>query len=171
MRIIPLGLEHEKALGEFLGNFESAGEKEIPAYFGKPEWSHSETVQQLEAWGRGEQTDGFVANSTRFLEHGDQLLGVSNFRHELNDKLLAHGGHIGFSVCPSQRGKGYASLLLARAKDFARGLSIDRILVTCDRGNPASAKVIERSGGVLEDVRFYEELKVDVCRNWIDLRT
>jgi predicted acetyltransferase len=35
----------------------------------------------------------------------------------------------------------------------ARGLGIDRALVTCNVDNVGSRKVIERNGGVLEDER------------------
>ncbi len=32
-------------------------------------------------------------------------------------------------------------------------MGLDRVLVTCDPGNTASARTIERSGGQLEDTR------------------
>ena len=37
---------------------------------------------------------------------------MTNLRHHLNDYLLAYGGHIGYSVRPSERKNGYASQML-----------------------------------------------------------
>jgi predicted acetyltransferase len=37
--------------------------------------------------------------------------------------------------------------------DLAPSLGVDRVLVTCDEDNLASARTIERGGGVYEDTR------------------
>jgi predicted acetyltransferase len=71
------------------------------------------------------------------------------------------GGHIGYDVRPSARQRGHATAMLAAALPVARGLGIDRVLVTCDDDNIASRKVIEASGGVLEDQRG------DKLRYWV----
>ena len=93
------------------------------------------------------------------------LVGFLNTRHRLNDFLLEQGGHIGYSVRPSHRKAGHASRALALAvRDAGDRLGIDRVLVTCDEDNHASARTIERNGGVLEDVRGIKR------RYWIDTR-
>jgi predicted acetyltransferase len=84
---------------------------------------------------------------------GDQIVGRVSIRHELNDFLLNFGGHIGYGVRPAYRRRGYASEILRQALIITRAEGVDRVLVTCDEDNVASAKVIERHGGVLEDVR------------------
>jgi predicted acetyltransferase len=51
--------------------------------------------------------------------------------------------------------------------DRASARGLDRVLVTCDDGNTASARTIERNGGVLEDVR---ETWLGLTRRyWIEL--
>ena len=45
----------------------------------------------------------------------------------------------------------------------AAASGIDRVLITCDDTNVASATVIERNGGVLEDLRGGKR------RYWVDL--
>lgn len=60
------------------------------------------------------------------------------------------GGHIGYGIRPSERRKGYATVLLNLALIKARELGIQRALVTCDRDNIGSAKTIMNNGGVLD---------------------
>ncbi|MFC1410947.1 GNAT family N-acetyltransferase [Streptacidiphilus sp. N1-12] len=88
-----------------------------------------------------------------WIVEGDSYLGAIDLRHYLNAFLLETGGHIGYSVRPSARRRGLATWALATVLPEARRLGLDRVLVTCDDGNAASARTIERNGGVLEDVR------------------
>lgn len=91
--------------------------------------------------------------STRFwLAEDGVVLGRIGVRYGLNDRLRQNGGHIGYEIRPSRRGRGlaHAALALAKANAWERG--IGPLLLTCDDTNLASARVIERGGGVLEDV-------------------
>lgn len=99
--------------------------------------------------------EGFVANSTFWLVDGNELVGVSNLRHELNDGLRAHGGHIGLGVRPSRQGRGLGKLLLALTIREATSLGIDEIHVHCHKGNFASAGMILANGGVLRSEVAY----------------
>lgn len=92
-----------------------------------------------------------------------QAVGFLNIRLCLNDFLLEEGGHIGYSIRPSERGKGYAKESLRQGLQVAKGKNIKRALVTCSTENPASRAVILANGGVFEDVRNGVE------RYWIDL--
>ncbi len=53
------------------------------------------------------------------------------------------------------------------ALPMARDLGMDRVLITCTTTNEASARTIERNGGVLEDVR--DTTLGLVRRYWISL--
>ena len=90
-------------------------------------------------------------------------LGFLNLRLRLNDYLLEKGGHIGYSIRPSERGKGYAKESLRQGLQVAKEKNIHRALVTCNIKNPASRAVILANGGQLEDIRHETE------RYWIDL--
>ena len=81
------------------------------------------------------------------------MVGFLAVRHGLNDFLLEQGGHIGYSVRPSARGRGHASRALGLGLDHAAALGLDRVLLTCEPGNVASQRTIERAGGVYEDTR------------------
>ncbi len=82
---------------------------------------------------------------------GATYAGDLELRHGLNDALRLYGGHIGYKVRPSQRRKGYGTLLCKFGIEEARRRGIADILITCDDDNIGSRKVIEASGGILED--------------------
>lgn len=96
--------------------------------------------------------DGWVPAHTFWLVRNKRtILGVLQLRHSLTPFLESEGGHIGYSVRPSERGKGYASRMLAMGLDEARHLGMKRVLITCDQKNVASARVIQKNGGRLEN--------------------
>ena len=80
-------------------------------------------------------------------------VGRTSIRYELNDFLFDLGGHVGYAVAPEFRRRGYAQQILSRSVERLRSAGVESVLVTCDDTNIASASVIERCGGVLEDVR------------------
>ena len=92
-----------------------------------------------------------------------QAVGFLNLRLRLNNYLLNEGGHIGYSIRPSERGKGYAKESLRQGLQVAKEKNIHRALVTCSTENPASREVILANGGQFEDVRNGTE------RYWIEV--
>lgn len=98
-----------------------------------------------------------------------RLIGMLDIRHELNEMCLKLFGSIGYSIRPGERCKGYATEQLALAKEICRSMGMDRILVTCHKGNTASAKTITRNGGVLENEAVDERNGEVLLRYWIDL--
>ena len=97
------------------------------------------------------------------FDEAGHALGFLNLRLRLNDYLLEKGGHIGYSIRPSERGKGYAKESLRQGLQVAKDKNIHRALVTCSIKNSASRAVILANGGQLEDIRHETE------RYWIDL--
>ena len=114
-------------------------------------------------------SEGWVPASTFWLVCQDGIIGTCDLRHELNDFLRNYGGHIGYSIRPSQRRKGYGTKMLALALEKARALGIKRALITCDDDNIASARMIEKNGGKLQDKVMNEGHKVPTRRYWIEL--
>ena len=97
-----------------------------------------------------------------FSEKG-QAVGFLNLRLRLSNFLLEEGGHIGYSIRPSERGKGYAKETLRQGLQVAKEKNIKKALVTCSVNNPASRAVILANGGLIEDVRNGVE------RYWIEV--
>jgi len=89
--------------------------------------------------------------ATQFMlvrKDDNKVLGFLQIRHEFNDYLSKFGGHIGYSVRPSERRKGYAKEMLRMALPFCREIGLDRVLITCIDGNVGSEKTILSNGGV-----------------------
>lgn len=99
-------------------------------------------------------------------ENDNRLLGLINIRHELNEELLFEGGHIGYSIRPSERNKGYAHEQLRLALIICDDLRIQPILITCNQDNEASRKTILKAGGIKENEVTEDDGNI-VERYWI----
>ncbi|SCF08479.1 Predicted acetyltransferase [Micromonospora haikouensis] len=115
----------------------------------------------------GPTADRRVPCTYRWIVEDGRVLGGIALRHELTDFLLRVAGQIGYGIRPSARRRGLATWALGRMLDEARTLGLDRVLITCAVNNDASARTIERHGGVLDDVRVTE--LGPVRRYWVAL--
>jgi predicted acetyltransferase len=124
-------------------------------------------ISRVEAATRGEGLpEGFVPATFLVAEIEGKIVGRTSIRHELNDYLLERGGHIGYGVRPEFRKQGIATQILVQSLELARDLGIARALITCDDDNIGSSKVIEKCGGVLENVIELED-GVKLRRYWV----
>lgn len=115
--------------------------------------------------------EGKVPANTYFFVRisDDKIIGMINIRHELNEFLLNEGGHIGYSIRPSERKKGYGTLMLKLALQKCKELNLTKVLITCDKDNIASAKVIQNNNGILENELYSETFSSVIQRYWIKL--
>ena len=112
-----------------------------------------------------------VAQTTYWLVDGEKFIGEISIRHELNEALKQRGGHIGYGIRFSEWNKGYGTKMLAMALKKAKKMGLDKVMITCNDNNIGSAMVIEKNGGILQDVIDYEVDGVNkpTRRYWIKL--
>jgi len=127
-------------------------------------------VSQVRGYARGERLpQGFVPQTDFWLIDEDEFIGRVSIRHRLTESLERIGGHIGYEIRPSKRGKGYGTAILRLALPHARELGLARVLLTCDETNEASKKIIEKTGGVLENTEENPATGIAKRRYWIEL--
>ena len=103
------------------------------------------------------------------VKDNEIVLGESRLRHRLTPALENEGGHIGYAIRPRQRRKGYGTCILRLTLEKARDMGLDRVLVTCDTDNLASARIIEKNGGALAGYGISPQSGIQVSQYWIDL--
>ena len=99
-----------------------------------------------------------VPARTYFLirEADNKIIGMINIRLVLNDALKKFGGHIGYGIRPSERGKGYNKINLYLGLKVCDEYGIDTVLMDADLNNPASWKTMESLGGVRVRKYYYD---------------
>lgn len=129
-------------------------------------------LEQVRDLSRPETVPDNWVVSTQFIcvrPYDNRLVGMIQVRHTLNEYLEKYGGHIGYSVLPGERNKGYGAWMLKNVLPYCKDLGISRVLVTCEPGNIPSRRVIEKNGGVYESTVFDPGEEIERARYWIDI--
>ena len=138
-------------------------------------------LRTVETYEEGLDFRGREKHKGRTLSHtwltvrlsDGRVVGIVNYRPSpLPDFVFQYGGHIGYSIRPLERRKGYAKEQLRLTLEECRKAGETKVLITCDPVNIGSEKTILANGGVLEneveDVPGLGESGV-VRRYWITL--
>ena len=164
--------EYKKQIEEYLQEFINNGERELAGDAGL------DRIKDVDEWLKKVKADKEIQKSEKdkvaaseyltIRKSDKKIVGNIQIRQYLNEKLLQFGGHIGDSVRPSERKKGYGTeqirLALIKCKDY----NIRNVLMTCSKENIASAKTIQKNDGVLEN-EFILNDSVEQ-RYWISLK-
>ena len=101
----------------------------------------------------------------------DRIVGAIGLRWKEVPVLMKYGGFIGYSIRPTERGKGYATemLKLGLQKFKEMDHKRERILITCKDFNIPSKKVIEKNNGIYENSYYNEDDGFTYLRYWIKI--
>ena len=113
-----------------------------------------------------------VPARTYFLirENDNKIIGMINIRTSLNESLSKYGGHIGYGIRPSERGKGYNKINLYLGLKVCDEYGIDKVFMDAKLSNPASWKTMEALGGVRIREYHHEERDCDIVDYNIDVK-
>lgn len=130
-----------------------------------------EMLTRVEEVEKGENLGEYASSTTYWLydDENNKILGASNLRHYLTEEGLKYWGHIGYGIRPSERDKGYATKLLKLTLEEAKKENIKRVLLGAYIGNIGSWKVMEKCGGILENIVIEDETGLHIKRYWISL--
>ncbi|MBK8323658.1 MAG: GNAT family N-acetyltransferase [Betaproteobacteria bacterium] len=167
-RLVRPSMAFRDSYRALVAEFAARAEPFVPFPLGFANENFEAFLAQLAGCAQGiDIPAGFVPHSTFWLVAGNEVVGVANLRHRLTDSLRIEGGHIGYGVRPSARGRGHGTRILALTLQEAAKLGIAQALVTCAKANLASSAVIRANGGVLQDEAFLESRGEVVQRWWV----
>ncbi|MDO8594492.1 MAG: GNAT family N-acetyltransferase [bacterium] len=174
MKLILPSTEYKESFLEALEEFRGVARKQDVENSLVKRYSESADFDAFITKLRGEMEgkflpEGYVPHTVYWLVDGEKFIGWLDIRHRLTEHLREIGGNIGYAIRPTERGKGYGTAILKLALPKARELGIMKIRITCNADNIASAKIIEKNGGVFENTATTDEGVVK-RRYWITLK-
>lgn len=111
---------------------------------------------------------GWVPGTERWLEdETGEIAACVRLRFWLTPSLEVEGGHIGYDVRPSSRGRGFGAAALRLMLPEARRRGLERVRLTVDSDNLPSIKIIEKNGGLLSGEAISTTGK-PIKQYWID---
>lgn len=159
--LVPPGKNHEAAVRDYTEEHLSVGEDSLHGSSLLTEMeSYSAWLTHLtkQSDKKTVAPDWVVSTTLIAIREKDQkMVGTIDIRHELNEFLREFGGHIGFGVRPTERGKGYATEILRLGLDYCKMLGLEKVMVACYKENIPSAKTIRKNGGILEKEFIHED--------------
>ena len=170
LSLIEPKMKHKKEAQEYIKEFEGEN-THIDGGSNINKFPYEKWLKELDLEKSKEtcQKDKVPAHTFFLMRIEDnRIIGMINIRHKLNEYLLREGGHIGYSIRRSERQKGYATKMLELGLGKCLQLGIEKVLVTCNKNNIASAKTIQNNFGVLEN-EYQEEGRV-TQRYWIHIK-
>lgn len=164
--------DHESGANQFKQEFFLQNE---PAINGSALFDQMDYKEWLEHTTKNRSPEAvnrkWVPASTFFgvRKSDGKIVGMIDIRHNLDNSFLAsYGGHIGYSVRPSERRKGYAGQMLSSALEFAKSIYLSKVMLGCYSDNTASVKTILKYGGILTETKPYADGKL-MHVYWINL--
>jgi len=141
-------IEDKEIIYDYVMEHYENGEKSISA-------SHGLALEEYDRWVEKVNRNAIVGDETfgksllLLCFDENRLVGLLSIRYDLPEELSYTIGDIGYGVRPSERNKGYATVMLKYALDVCREKGMTKVILGCFKDNIASAKTIIKNGGVL----------------------
>lgn len=115
--------------------------------------------------------EGRVPDLTYFFirKQDNKIVGMINIRLALNEYLRNYAGHIGYSIRPKERGKGYSKYNLYLALKVCKEHNIKEALLFCRKNNMPSVKTIQSLNGELNREFYNDEENANFQEYVIDV--
>ena len=158
MDMLKAALSHSSAFHRYVN---ACSEDRLDIYTAISDSSDAYLERRI-AYSKGEGLpEGWTPASTYFCFESGRILGVIRVRHGTSPYIHDVIGHIGYETLPQTRGRGIASHMLSWVQLHVLPESA---IITCERGNIASQKVIEKCGGQFLNTFYSEQDKHEVLR-------
>ncbi len=131
----------------------------------------NDMLKRVDEVEKGINLDGYTSSTTYWLydTDNDKIIGASNLRHFLNDEGTKYWGHIGYGIRPTERRKGYGTLILNLTLDKAKDMNMNRVMLGAYEGNISSWKTMEKCNGKFEKIIYEEETGLPIKKYYIDI--
>ena len=172
LQLVPLDPRHAEAVADYRAAFAPDRPRVTWNPESVPGLDGLERYESAADWIRacGEMT-GKVSWFLTVRRSDGRVIGALCLRYRLeydeDDEEFA--SHIGYSVRPDERGRGYGVEQLRLGLGAARALGLERVRLVCRDANLASRRVILKNGGVFLDALYGEESGMTVLRYDIPL--
>lgn len=148
IRLEVVSVANSPGLRRFALEFAEAGEEGFSLAAADPK----AYLARVEDFAKGRNLPPQRVRGHEFwLLRGDHILGNSRLRTKLIPEIELDGGHISYSIRPSERRQGHGTEILRLTLAEARRSGLRSVLLTTSPSNVGSIGVIKRNGGQLLD--------------------
>lgn len=118
-----------------------------------------------------ESMSGKITWYMSIRETDEKIIGAAVLRHSLeyDDDDPDFASHIGYSISPCERRKGYGKEQLRLVLQEAKDCGLDRVRIVCLDTNAGSVRTILSNGGIYVDTLHGEESGLNINRYDISL--
>ena len=162
MDIVKADMAHSNAFHHYV---QACIDDGLEIYTGISDGSDAYLERRI-AYSKGEcLPKGWTPASTYFCLELGRILGVIRVRHGTSPYIHDVIGHIGYETLLQARGRGIASHMLSWVQSH---VLTESAIITCEIGNIASKKVIEKCRGQFLNTFYSEQDRHEVLRYQLD---